>query len=372
MNFLIATEPDDHHAILVKLALENAGHSVRLLFTADHPTKQKNTVFIDNNRQQWVSTDECGSISDDHYDVVWWRRARKPYIPKGIAHADDYPIIIRENASFHESLSNTIAANAWWVNSRDAAYRARSKLLQLRVAADCGLNIPTTICTNDPKSIREFLSHNHSEHVIYKPLTINLWHDKNQIKITYTSKLNNSDLPDDALLQLVPGIYQKEIKKSYELRITCFGEYLVAAKLDSQSHSLGKVDWRRIPSEELCITPYELPHSIKEKIRTFMHRMGLVFGALDFIVTPEGEYFFLEVNEQGQFLWIEDCNPNFNMLDIFINFLINKSTKFQWDKQNARHHILQYSHEVEDIVTRQIEQHIQPNQATTFFHNESL
>jgi len=48
MNILIATEPDDHHAILVKLALEKTGHLVDLLFTADHPTKQKNTIFIDN------------------------------------------------------------------------------------------------------------------------------------------------------------------------------------------------------------------------------------------------------------------------------------------------------------------------------------
>ena len=39
MKFLIATEPDDTHAILVKLVLEDLGYSVRLLFTADQPTK---------------------------------------------------------------------------------------------------------------------------------------------------------------------------------------------------------------------------------------------------------------------------------------------------------------------------------------------
>ena len=36
-----------------------------------------------------------------------------------------------------------------------------------------------------------------------------------------------------------------------------------------------------------------------------MRKMGLVFCALDFIVTQDDEYVFLEVNEQGQFLWIE-------------------------------------------------------------------
>lgn len=369
MNILIATEPDDHHAILVKIALEKTGHLVDLLFTADHPTKQKNSIFIDNNNYQWISTDERGSISDDKYEVVWWRRARKPYMPKNVLHPDDYPIATRENASFYESLSKTIATNAWWVNSREAAYKARSKLLQLKIAADCGLNIPTSLCTNDPKKIREFLFK--TKNVIYKPLTLNLWPEKEQIKIAYTSKLNSSDLSDDTLLQLVPGMYQKEIKKNYELRITCFGDYLVSAKLNSQSHSLGKIDWRRIPDEELCIEPYQLPNPIKEKIQIFMHKMGLVFGALDFIVTPEGEYFFLEVNEQGQFLWIEDCNPDFNMLDIFVNFLTNKSINFQWDQQKAQHYILQYAHEIEDIAAYQMEQHVHLNQAK-FIHSEGL
>jgi D-alanine-D-alanine ligase-like ATP-grasp enzyme len=35
-----------------------------------------------------------------------------------------------------------------------------------------------------------------------------------------------------------------------------------------------------------------------------MQRMNLCFGSLDFIVTPEGEHVFLEVNPVGQFGWI--------------------------------------------------------------------
>jgi glutathione synthase/RimK-type ligase-like ATP-grasp enzyme len=33
--------------------------------------------------------------------------------------------------------------------------------------------------------------------------------------------------------------------------------------------------------------------------------MKLNFGCFDFIVTPEGEYVFLECNPNGQWLWIE-------------------------------------------------------------------
>jgi glutathione synthase/RimK-type ligase-like ATP-grasp enzyme len=36
-----------------------------------------------------------------------------------------------------------------------------------------------------------------------------------------------------------------------------------------------------------------------------MHRLGLVYGAIDVRLTPEGRYVFLEVNPAGQWLFIE-------------------------------------------------------------------
>jgi hypothetical protein len=35
-----------------------------------------------------------------------------------------------------------------------------------------------------------------------------------------------------------------------------------------------------------------------------MDRLGLVFGSIDMIVTPDGEHVFLEVNPNGQFDWV--------------------------------------------------------------------
>jgi glutathione synthase/RimK-type ligase-like ATP-grasp enzyme len=34
--------------------------------------------------------------------------------------------------------------------------------------------------------------------------------------------------------------------------------------------------------------------------------LGLCFGAIDLILTPDGEYVFLEVNLNGQWAYIED------------------------------------------------------------------
>jgi glutathione synthase/RimK-type ligase-like ATP-grasp enzyme len=368
MKCLVVTEPDDTHAILTKLALETMGHQVRFLFIADQPTKQINSVFIDNTSYRWKSSEENAFVVDHEYEVVWWRRVRKPYIPKAVTHPADYKFVVRENILFYEGVTYNLAPNAWWINTKEAAGRANAKLLQLNIARQCGLIIPTTLCSNDPKEIRRFVMMYYASGVIYKPFFSNFWFEDQQIKIAYTSKVTFADLPENDQLQLVPGIYQKEIKKKYELRVTCFGDYLVAAKLNSQSHPEGKVDWRAIPENEMTVEPYRLPHELQKQIRTFMNTLGIVFGSLDFIVTPEGQYVLLEVNEQGQFMWIEEYNPEFKMLDMFVSFILNKSKKFNWDPKKAKHTIEHYREAMGQMMAANMGNHVDLNSAKA--HNE--
>lgn len=366
MKFLIPTEPDDTHAIFVKLALESMDHEVRLIFLADQPTKLKNTVLIDNNVFEWKSRDQYDCISDNNYDVVWWRRARHPHLPKDSAHPADYKFMERENKIFYESLTNTMAPNARWVNTKEAGLRANSKLLQLKEAVSCGMTIPTTICSNDPQEIRYFLLKYEKEGVIYKPLCSNFWFENCGMKISYTSKLSFLELPSNKSLQLTPSIFQKEIKKKYELRITYFDGFMVTAKLHSQAHAAGKVDWRAIPAKEMAIEPYTLPTKLEQQIRTFMKKLGLVFGALDFIVNEEGEYIFLEVNEQGQFLWIEEFNPDFKMLDVFVRFLTNTAPRFEWDQREEVHSLNKYKHHTSQLTAINMRRHVGLNNAKAY------
>lgn len=366
MKFLMLTEPDDTHAIVVKLALESEGHYVRFLFTADLPTKQKNSIYLDKEQYRWKCSDKFDSIADNDYDVVWWRRARKPFIPKHMTHPADYKFVIRENRCFYESLTDNLAPFAWWVNKKAAANRANSKLLQLKRANECGLHVPITLCSNDPQDIRYFLLKYDKDGVVYKPLCANFWFEEQGMKVSYTTKINVLHLPNNKLLQLTPGIYQKEIQKKFELRVTCFGDYIVAVKLDSQSHPDGKTDWRAIPQGQMTIEPFRLPLRVEQQIRSFMQKMGLVFGSLDFIVTPENEYVFLEVNEQGQFLWIEEYNPDIKMLDIFVNFLMEKTTKFHWSKKTQIHSIAQYREEMANVMTKNMAYHVDLNNARVY------
>lgn len=360
MKFLIPTEPDDTHAILVKLALETLGHDVSFLFTADHPTLQKNSVFIDNQRYQWQSVDNYQALVDDQYDVVWWRRARRPYLPKGWVDAKDYAFVLRENNLFFESFTSNLAPDAWWINNKSSANRANFKLLQLKIASECGFTIPTTLCSNDLEEIKQFIK-NHPEGVVYKPMCSHFWFEPAHTKVTYTAQVQCNDLPKRRLVQAVPGIFQAKIQKKFELRITCFGQYLVAAKLHSQQHVDGMIDWRAIRGPRMLVEPYELPEEISDSIRLFMQRMDLVFGAFDVIVTPDDEYVFLEVNEQGQFLWIEEFNPDIKMLDIFVQFMLHRSVEFEWDAQRCVHSIDAYRTQMKEVFDTNTQRHVQVN-----------
>jgi glutathione synthase/RimK-type ligase-like ATP-grasp enzyme len=50
---------------------------------------------------------------------------------------------------------------------------------------------------------------------------------------------------------------------------------------------------------------HELPAETARLLGELMNRLGLVYGAIDLRLTPEGRYVFLEINPAGQFLYIE-------------------------------------------------------------------
>ena len=105
------------------------------------------------------------------------------------------------------------------------------------------------------------------------------------------------------------------------IHITYFGDKYIAVKIDSQQLESAKMDWRAAPTKKLLLEQVMLPDMIDCACKTIMKNLGIVFGCFDFIVTPDGEYYFLEVNEQGQFLWIEEVNPDIKMLQPFCEFI---------------------------------------------------
>ena len=103
-----------------------------------------------------------------------------------------------------------------------------------------------------------------------------------------------------------PIFLQKYIEKSYEVRYTVVGDNHHVCKIDSQKSNIANIDWRRYDIPNTPHYPISPPIKIKNMITKFMKNFDLSFGALDFIVTPNGNWIFLEINTMGQWLWIEE------------------------------------------------------------------
>jgi glutathione synthase/RimK-type ligase-like ATP-grasp enzyme len=122
----------------------------------------------------------------------------------------------------------------------------------------------------------------------------------------YTTQLLQEHLVNLDSARWSPAIYQELIEKRCDVRVTYVGGLLFVAEIDSQTDLQAKIDWRRTINPELPHHPARLPTVVEDQVRTLMGHLGLEFGALDFIRTLDDDYIFLEVNPNGQWLWLED------------------------------------------------------------------
>lgn len=185
---------------------------------------------------------------------------------------------------------------------------AASKMLQLAVAKDLGMPFPSTCFANNKNAIKPLVER--FACLLLKSLRSgNVTINDTEEMIFYSQKAKSTDVlqqPAEAFTQTVSFV-QNYVEKAYELRVTVINHDIIACKIDSQiqDDDKGKIDWRQGYDYNLKHEIVELPERINQFCLEFLKRMKLNFGCFDFIVTPEGEYVFLECNPNGQWLWIE-------------------------------------------------------------------
>jgi hypothetical protein len=328
MHILISTIHDDLHAHTVAAVLRQRGHEVTLLHHADFPTRQKFSLALDAGKAALeLSGAGMAAIDPRCFDVVWNRRHSTP-TPEANVAPDDQRFVARELREASRTLWQSTGATAFWINPEPALALAQNKAAQLIKARELGMAIPATLIGNDPDAIRAFLVR-HQDNTIYKPFTPGDWMEQGELHMLYTAKVDASMLPNDALLQACPGIYQERVAKHYEVRATFMGNSYAAIRIDSQQTANGQLDWRRAQeSETMPASVVDLPLHVRARCRRLMQGLDIVFGCFDFIVTPEGEWVFLEVNEAGQFLFLESWCPELPTLDMFCAFVESRDPEF--------------------------------------------
>ena len=324
---LIPTYPEDLHAEEVALALEDCGHEAVLWCGTDFPTLQTGSIEVRGGAVGWEISGPGLEGGRPPFDVVWMRRPTPPVLPPDL-HPGDVPVARRECRDFLDGLYHLAAPDAFWVNPLATRARSELKAVQLPEAVRAGLTVPPTLMSNDPARIRRFVEE-HQGRAVYKPFYPAQWNGEDGVAVLLTSEVSLDDLPGDEILRLTPGIFQERIDKAHELRVTVMGGHFVTARLLSQELETTRLDWRAA-GPHIRVEPDRLPPDVEAACRRLMGNLGILFGCFDFIVTPEGEHVFLEVNTAGQFLWVEEANPELRLLAPFVDFLLARDPAFRW------------------------------------------
>ena len=106
--------------------------------------------------------------------------------------------------------------------------------------------------------------------------------------VVYTSPVVEAHLKLIGRVRATPCLFQKNIPKLFEVRTTVVGHRTFSAAIYSQENEETRYDWRywRRDGTELRMEPYDLPMDVSKMITRLTSALGLVYGAIDMIVTP--------------------------------------------------------------------------------------
>jgi glutathione synthase/RimK-type ligase-like ATP-grasp enzyme len=296
-SILIVSTVADVATDAVVAALRAMGVNHTRVNTEDLPFDRSLTVDLSSDDDAQLLFDGRAATSG----AIWYRRVRSPSRPiemdEGI-----YDFCLRESRA--TLLGGLIGQNARWMSRPENIWRAEFKPYQLQQARSLGLRIPKTLVSNDPDAIRKAAQA--FGPLVVKPARSGHFRSGNEEFAIFTSLLSDDHLAqlDDA--RWSPSIYQEHIPKRFDLRVTYVGGHLYSAAIHSQTDHAAEIDWRRTENPNLPHSPIEIDPTIARKLQELMKTLELEFGCIDLVLTPEGEYVFLEVNPSGQWLWIDD------------------------------------------------------------------
>jgi len=300
---LLLTHSGDFYTVdLVSEALARRGVRPIRFNTDLFPTSVKLSARAGDERTAQLVTETGEQISVAEVRAVW---ARKLWSPRMSDDLDERyrSMCISESAAALEGFLDALH-DARWVNNLERQREAENKQRQLRLAARAGLRVPRTLVTNDPVAARQFFAETEGQTVakLLRPIAVSM--DAAQ-PFVYTSRVREEDLASAETLRHSPMVFQELIPKACELRIAFVAGKVFAGAIDASGTSHGQVDWRRVAPEECRWQKAQLPTEVAQGLQVMMSELNLVFGAVDLICTPSGEYVFLEVNPGGEWGMLE-------------------------------------------------------------------
>lgn len=230
--------------------------------------------------------------------AAWVRRVALPKSLSLIApeHVD---FARRELATAMDAFLEAIPPNLQ-INPSYADRISGNRLLQARRARQAGFAVPDTLVTQDAAEAREFLSRH------TRAVTKAICFGRTSSSIEGESFAHTSEVPADpdlAGLEYCPSLFQENIPKRFDWRITSVGDRVFSARMEFETGDA--TDWRL---ESRALTAFKAapaPNDVTSRLKALTAGSGIVYGAHDLIETVTGEFVFIETNPAGQWGWLE-------------------------------------------------------------------
>jgi glutathione synthase/RimK-type ligase-like ATP-grasp enzyme len=298
---LIITNDHDEHATPVIEELYRRNVSVLRFHPEEFPHASSISIAINDGRVEGEISNGQFRTTFDDICAAWYRRSRnlfKPSTDLNLLYGDlDNYVRVQSVATLAAVYTNL---DTLWVSNPFTLRRAEIKALQLAQASRAGLKTPDTLISNDTARVAAFVGALGNTECAVKPLNVTRATVGEEDRLPLTTILPPGHPLDS--VAVAPTIFQPYIKKAYELRCVVIGDKIFCARLNSQADEATRTDWRAgDPKQEV----FDLPGNVQASVRRLMRSFGLNFASIDLIVTPSGEFVFLDLNPNGQWLWLE-------------------------------------------------------------------
>lgn len=316
---LIVTNKNDYTADFLILGLKERDLEFSRLNTEDFPQNIELNLYISNASIEGEFLIYGEKVSLQEIDSIWYRRPLPSIPDPQISDPAARRFVLTESKVTLQSLWSLVQCR--WISRPDKIREAESKLYQLKIASELGFQIPKTLITNSPSSAKAFFEENQS--IITKPQRHGRISHNGQFGHIYTNIVESKHVSSLDKVRYVATLFQEYIFKAVEIRVTVVGNSIFSVGIYSQEVSKSKHDWRRANVNDLRHELHELPLDIQEKCIELTRRLGLLFSAIDLILTPDGTYVFLEINPNGQWAWMQELCPEVKIREALIDLMTN-------------------------------------------------
>jgi len=303
--------------------LEDRGAEVMRFDTDRFPTEAQAGFVQDADGEILYFRVDGQEIQIEANDAIWYRRANwAGKLPQEMQRQLRQGAVAESKAL----LRGMLAAAPCFVLDPPEIVRWRGhKPAQQRLARELGLATPRTLMTNDAEQARAFIASCPGGAVAKMLAAFPVFDEHGEEQVVFTTALTNAHLEQLDGLRYSPMVFQEQLRKRLELRVTVIGNQMFTAAVDSQATAGAEVDWRERGVTLLrSWTPYTLPTEVERALERYMERIGMQYSAIDIIVEPDGRHVFLEANPAGECFWLEFNSPNFPLSVALTDVLLDE------------------------------------------------